>query len=167
LKGNAMFKQARGIGLVVFALLLCSPVVPADIYKCVASDGTPTYSQLPCEGNPQKIEIDSPHAEQALAPADCRPAFRFAYQVAEAMQGGVSSSDTLARYGGPVSVSGGAVNLVNFVYGYRASASMTAQRLAGLAQSMCQSGSIRNVSCEDLPDTFIAGMGGCDTDELE
>jgi len=80
------------------------------------------------------------------------------------MQNGATSSDIFDSHGSLSSVSRGTLNLINFVYGYRASNSITAQRVAGLAQSMCQSGSLRNVSCEELPIAFTDEMGGCDAD---
>ena len=159
-----MIDRSPGSALLAVAMLLCSYGVQADVYKCVDAEGVMTFSQVPCQGNPQAIKVDGAGSDRNSEPADCRMAYRFAYQTAQSMQDGATSSEIFDRYGGLDSVSKGTLNLTNFVYGYRASNSMSAQRVAGLAQSMCQSGSLRNVSCEELPITFTDDMGGCDAE---
>lgn len=161
-----MIYVSRRINWLAAAMLLCSQPTLADIYKCVDADGLIAYSQAPCPGKPQLVKVDSQSASTDAVALDCRAAYRFAYETAQSMQSGTSSADAFDRYGGLDSMSRGSLNLINFVYGYRASNSMTAERIAGLAKSMCQSNSLQNVSCDDLPISFTDKLGGCDAGEL-
>lgn len=164
-KGDTMSRATRAAALVAISGLILSCDAGAAVYKCVDPGGAVTYSQAPCADDPQEVRVDGGRADGDAGPADCRYAHRFAYQTATSMRQGASSSDVFDRYGGLDSLSKGAVNLINYVYGYRASDSVSAQRIAGLTRSMCQSGTLRGVSCADLPLAFTDGQGGCDASD--
>ena len=80
------------------------------------------------------------------------------------MRGGATSAELFGRYGGLDSLSKGAVNLINYVYGYRANADVTNERIAALTTAKCRAGAFGDVSCEALPISYTAQLGGCNPD---
>ena len=147
--------------------LLLAIDIQAAVYKCVDSDGAITYSQVPCRDDPEEVNVDAAGHDRGPEPVDCRHANRFAYETATNMRNGASSTDVFDRYGGLGSVSKGALNLINYVYGFRSDDSISPQRIAGLTQTMCEAGTLRDVSCDDLPLQFTDGLGGCEAEEQD
>jgi hypothetical protein len=139
-------KRAYSLCLV---LLLLASGAQADIYKCVADDGSVSYSQIPCPE--EKTETVRTVTSRRSEPADCRWATQFAGEVARRMRTGKDSASLFDLYGGVDSVSNGTVNVINYVYRFRSDDSIAVERIASLAGNMCKAGSLGDVSCESLP----------------
>jgi len=143
-------------------VVLAQPAdVAAAVYKCVDDEGTITFSQAPCPDNPEKVNVQGVSTGSAKDGVDCRYANRFALDTAKTMRTGMESVDLFDSYGGLDSLSKGTINLINFVYRYKANSTVSSERIAGMAQSMCQTGNIAEVSCNHLPVSFTEGLGGC------
>lgn len=157
-----MTQAIRFVAIAVLLTALDCDLAQADIYKCTDTDGSITYSQTPCPK--QKTESLGSSGSGAAA-IDCAHANRFAFTSARLMQGGVSSSDLFNRYGGVDALSKGSINLINYVYGFRTSGNVTAERIASLTQAKCKARSLGDVSCEALPLSYTESIGGCDATE--
>ena len=136
------------IALIPLALLL-STGAEAEIYKCVAEDGSVAYSQIPCPK--QKSTTVRSSVAKTDNVVDCRWASQFANDVALRMRGGMASDAMFIAYGGVDSVSPGTVNIINYVYRFRGNPTMPLERISSLAASMCKAGSLGDVRCESLP----------------
>jgi hypothetical protein len=144
-------------------ILLAAPAANADIYKCVAEDGAVSYSQIPCpKQKSTTVAVAKPRRDGA---SDCRWAASFAGDVARRMRGGMASDAMFDLYGGVDSISNGTMNVINYVYRFRANEAMPEQRIASLAASMCKAGSLGDVSCEALPYGQEPDGGRCNEDE--
>jgi len=149
------------IALIPIALLL-APAAEAEIYKCVAEDGSVSYSQIPCpKQKSTTVRADVARTDEAV---DCRWASQFANDVALRMRGGMASGEIFNAYGGVDSVSVGTVNIINYVFRFRGNASMPLERISSLAASMCKAGSLGDVRCESLPYGQDPSGESCDPD---
>lgn len=137
---------------VVAILLLFTTPAQAQVYKCVDTDGNPSYSQTPCPDQPStEVNVSSSSTRNT----NCSWARRFALDTARRMRGGRSSTELFNIYGGVDSVSKGTVSLINYVYQYEHADEVSSERVATLTFAMCSGGSLGDVSCEALP--FSAG----------
>ena len=153
------------IALIPFALLLATGA-EAEIYKCVADDGSVTYSQIPCPK--QKTTTVSAavatEANKADDVVDCRWAVKFANDVGRRMRSGLPSEAVFNLYGGIDSVSPGTINIINYVFRFRGNEAMPLERITSLAGSMCKAGSLGDVRCESLPYGQDPTGNRCDPD---
>ena len=118
------------------AAIACVLILPTDsqaaVYKCVDDEGTITFSQAPCPDNPEKVNVQGVSTGSAKDDVDCRYANRFALDTAKTMRTGMESVDLFDSYGGLDSLSKGTINLINFVYRYKANSTVSSERIAGM-----------------------------------
>jgi len=148
----------RRFALLLIALLFASGV-QAEVYKCVGDDGNVTYSQLPCpikESKTVRARVET--GEYVL---DCRWATAFASDVTRSMRAGLAPDTVFDLYGGADQVSPGTVNIINYVFRFRADSSVPDERITSLARSMCEAGSLGDVRCELLPYGHESGSNRC------
>lgn len=150
--------------ILVFGLLIANGDARAAVYKCVDAEGVITYSQAPCPDNPETVTVQGVSTGSNDEDFDCRHANRFALETARQMRGGMYSSDLFDKYGGIDALSKGSINLINFVYRYQANTTVSTERIAGFATTMCESGSLAGVGCAELPVSFTDSFGGCAAD---
>lgn len=152
--------------LAAFLLMLAvSPVeLSAQVFKCKEADGTLTYSQTPCSKDPEP-EVAAAPAEEPAEPLDCNHAHTFAFEAARSMQSGITSAELFQAFGGIDSLSRGAIGIVNYVYSFRTTDQVSAERIASLTEVKCQAQALGDVSCESLPQQFTKRFGGCDAAE--
>jgi len=148
--------------LLVLLLVFMPLEARSQIFKCTEEDGSTTYRQTPCPSRPS-TEVRSPTSSRAAL--DCRYASRFAKETATLMHNGAESDDVFDRYGGLYSMGKESLGIVNYVYTFRTSDDISADRIAGLARAKCEAQAFGNVSCEVLPLSFTEELGGCDADE--
>lgn len=136
------------VALIPIALLLATGA-QAEIYKCVAEDGSVSYSQIPCPKQvTTEVRAAVPKTDGAV---DCRWATQFANEVGRQMRSGMPSESVFGLYGGIDSVSAGTINIINYVFRFRGNATMPLERISSLAGSMCKAGSLGDVRCASLP----------------
>ncbi len=134
---------------ILLAAVLSASTAQAEIYKCVADDGSVSYLQIPC---PKQIsETVRSALPKTRAVVDCRWASAFAGDVTRRMRGGMASEALFDFYGGIDSVSSGTINIINYVYRFRGDEAIPEQRISSLAGSMCKAGSLGDVRCDVLP----------------
>ncbi|MDX1515954.1 MAG: DUF4124 domain-containing protein [Woeseiaceae bacterium] len=147
------------------ACAFAAPDAAAGIYRCVDDTGAISYSQTPCAGQ-QTTQISSA-SSRARESTGCGAASEFATTVAGAMRRGTSSADVMNRYGGVDSLSGGAINIINYVYSFRHNSDILPERIAALAQNKCRARSFGDLRCGDLPPAWAESSDACKTDEDE
>ena len=149
--------------------LIFAVPVHAQIYKCVDADGNTEYTQTPCAKDDSKSVQTSVVTSTASGDAavDCRWASMFATDVARRMQAGQASDEIFNMYGGLGGASKGTINIINYVYRFRANTDVSVERIASLAGSMCKAGSLGDVSCEALPYGSDPERDRCDPDYEE
>ena len=146
-------------------MLAVTPVeVSAQVFKCKEADGTLTYSQTPCSEDPEP-EVAAPSPEEPVEQPDCTHARTFAFEAARSMQSGISSAELFQAFGGVDSLSRGAIGIVNYVYSFRTTEQVSAERIAGLTEIKCQAQALGDVSCETLPHQFTKRFGGCNAED--
>ena len=148
----------------LLAIIFCDRA-DAQIHKCQNPDGSLTYSQTPCPGGENITNIIGAGAVSNAV--DCSQARSFALATARSMKGGADSTEIFDRYGGLDSLSKGAVGLISYVFQYRQSEDVSAERIAALAQSQCAARSFGNISCEELPLSFAETLDMCGAEEDE
>ena len=145
-------------------MLAVSPVeVSAQVFKCKEADGTLTYSQTPCSEDPEP-EVAAPPPEEPAEQLDCTHAHTFAFETARSMQSGITSAEVFQAYGGVDALSRGVIGIVNYVYSFRTSEQVSAERIASLTEVKCQAQALGDVSCETLPRQFTKRFGGCNAE---
>ncbi len=153
--------MSRRIALFLVAILFAS-AAEAEVHKCVADNGNVTYSQVPCPIKESETER-APVATQEYV-LDCRWATTFASDVTRSMRAGLTPDAVFDLYGGADQVSPGTHNIINYVFRFRANASVPAERITSLAHSMCEAGSLGDVRCELLPYGQDMGSNRCNPD---
>lgn len=148
---------------IMFTLLLgVLTTADAGVYKCVAADGSLTYSQTPCPG--QKTTTVATMKSTTDDALDCRHAGQFALSVARSMKRGRGSADMFAQYGGIEGLSKSAVNIINYVYLFQHSSDLSADRIAALSGKKCKARAFGDANCESMPFAYVEQIGGCDDD---
>lgn len=161
-----MSKSVAPVLLIVIGIVCATTDAHADVYKCVGADGAVTFSQTPCPGEDVSI-ISRSVSTHSGDDTDCTHASRFALATAKTMRDGASSAELFSRYGGLDSLSKGTINIINYVYGYRANKDVSVERVAALTQAKCRARSLGDVSCGALPFTYTEQLGGCDATSKE
>lgn len=154
-------------GLLSFSLLaiagsLLSMPMPADaqIYKCIAADGSVSYSGSPCATDAKVSTVLK--GSVAKAPIDCRLVSAFSSSVAQEMKTGTQSKDVIAQYGGMDSLSSTAESIISYVYSFQGESGTTLNRIVSLSEARCENGAFsRATDCQYFPPTYLAIMGGC------
>ena len=143
-------------------LVFLAFVMPAqaDVYRCVSADGSTTFSQTPCSGSAEKVAVDSKPTVKGSA--DCEFADKFVRSTSRLMRQNVDKGRLIKQFGGPEAFDDNATRIVNYVYQYEDSRSVTQDRIADLAMGQCQAGAFGSVSCETLPKAYTESGGGCD-----
>jgi hypothetical protein len=144
----------------LLALLVVVMPVRADVYRCVGADGSTTFSQTPCSAAAEKVAVSS--RSVATGPADCEFAENFIRSTSRLMRQGVDKGRLFDQFGGTEAFDAGATRIVNYVYQYRDTQSMSQDRIAELAVAQCKTGSFGDVSCQSLPKSYTDSGGGCD-----
>ena len=147
--------------VLVTGLIAVAIPAAAGVYKCVAADGSLTYSQTPCPGQ-KTTTVTTVKSSNAGETLDCRHASQFALTVAKSMKRGRGSADLFSTYGGLEGLSKSAVNIINYVYQFRHSSDLSADRIAALTGNKCKARAFGEASCEAMPFAYIEKIGGCD-----
>ena len=140
-------------------VLLCASSAQAEIHKCVGADGATTYSQVPCPKEESDVERTPVETNEHVL--DCRWASSFAKEVTRNMRAGLAPDTVFDLYGGADAVSPGTVNIINYVFRFRADKSVSDERITSLAHSMCEAGSLGDVRCVSLPYGQAFGSNRC------
>lgn len=147
------------------AILSCANV-HAEIFKCTDDAGEVTYSQTPCAKDHKIVNVMGVESTPKVESTACRYANRFALETARGMKQGTRSDEIFDQYGGLDSLSKGTIGIINYVYRFRTSEDVSAERIAALTETSCKAESLGDVSCEKLPIAFTDTLGGCGNDEL-
>jgi hypothetical protein len=145
--------------LLLVCLALAVPAY-ADVYRCVGADGATTFSQTPCSSSAEKVAVGS--TTGAAGTADCEFAENFIRSTSRLMRQGVDKGRLFEQFGGSDAFDNGATRIVNYVYQYENTRSMSQDRIAELAVAQCRSGAFGAVSCASLPKSYTDSGGGCD-----
>lgn len=143
------------------ASLLFTPMpVEAKIYKCVAGNGSVSYSQAPCPTNEKTSKVLQGKAVQERF--DCRITRAFSSHVADQMKAGLSSKDLYSHYGGTKSLSSTSMSVINYVFGHEGNDDTSVNQIVALSGARCESGAYsQEIDCEHFPASFIDTLGGC------
>ena len=142
----------------MLAVPLLAPDAPADIYKCTAADGGVVYTQIPC---PMPKKPAQGADDETAAAADCSEVARFAFSIARLMRAGLTSPEVSNRYGGPDAMSEGAAATIDYVYGFRSDDAVTVEQISSRTESMCEDGSLGELSCATLPAMYTDTIADC------
>ena len=145
--------------LLLTCLVLVTPV-HADVYRCVGTDGATTFSQTPCSTSAEKVAVGTKAASTGTA--DCAFAENFVRLTSRLMRQGVDKDRMFEQFGGPDAFDDSATKIVNYVYQYQNTRSMSQDRIAELAAAQCKTGTFGGVNCETLPKAYTDSGGGCD-----
>jgi len=132
----------------------------AGIFKCVAADGSVTYSQRECEDSEKTAKILSNNGRSSPK-LDCSVADSFIQTTITKMRDGVSSGDLFTEFGGMDTLSNFSLGAINYVYSYQGNLTTTTERVKELTMQKCAVGSFGVPSCYALPATLINQDGGC------
>lgn len=144
---------------ILVALLLSVPMgAHGKLYKCVNAKGETVYQDKRCTLNEQETSIDA-QEEPRGGPGEeeCREIQTVARKVAGPMRSGVDSARVMASLGGPDSMPRVLLEVVSYVYSFKASTYRPA-RIAGLAYSRCMSGGFTFAS-QGSPEPYGKGSG--------
>lgn len=143
----------------LLAFLALATPVNADVYRCVGADGATTYSQTPCSTSAEIVAVTSNAVSTGTA--DCAFAESFIRSTARLMRQRVDKDRLFDQFGGPDAFDDGATKIVNYVYQYQDTRSMSQDRIAELAVARCKTGAFGGVNCESLPTSYTESGGGC------
>ncbi len=155
-------KSFTGIMLALTAAAILSTPTPveAKIYKCVAADGSTSYTQRPCATSEKTSKVLEGRSTREKF--DCRVARSFSTHVAVQMKSGRTADDMFSEYGGLNAISPTSVSVINYVFSHKTNTDTSVNRISALSGARCESGSYsRNIECQDFPPSFITDMGGC------
>ncbi len=143
------------------ASTLIPTTAQAAIYKCMADDGSVTYTHAPCSDSQttSKVLKSSGNANNG---ADCRIANTFALDVAEKMREGRSADSVFQEYGGIDALRPTTISIINYVYTHRLNIGTVPARIAQLSAARCDASAYGNPTCDQFPMTYINAVGGCD-----
>ena len=139
-------------------VLLAGASASADVYRCTDASGSLTFSQTPCAGGAERVNLDATKSKSAT---ECRYAEPFARAIGSMMRRGMEKDDAMEEFGGADEFSRGALRLVNYVYQYRNTSSMSVDRIVTLTSTQCETGTLGDVSCSALPEAYTKAGGGC------
>jgi hypothetical protein len=114
-------------------------------------DGSIEYSQSPCHGSGESIEIKSRNRIPEAPAKVCETAQRFARILTRIMREGHTYIDVLNEMGGPDEIAPGVNSLINQVFSYRHNTSMSSERIGYLAMARCKNGAFGELGVEDFP----------------
>lgn len=145
----------------ILLVLLAAAANPAsaDVYRCVAADGSTTFSQTPCSADAERVAVSSNRPDSGSA--DCAFADKFIRSTSRLMRQGLRKEELYEQYGGQQAFGTGAKKIVNYVYMYGDTRGMSQDRIAELAGAQCASGAFGAVNCETLPAAYVESGGGC------
>ena len=132
----------------------------ARIYKCVANDGSISYSQSECSYKEKTAKVMSSKG-RGKSNIDCSIAEGFIRETSNQMRNGVPSGEVFAQYGGLNRVTSVVVSIVNYIYTYAGNLTTTADRVYDLAVQNCQAGTFGIPTCQNMPPEYINARGGC------
>ncbi len=148
--------------LITIVLLSLGGMKPAkaSIYKCVANDGSITYSQTECPRNDRTAKVLGKNGG-ARANVDCAIARPFINQTISDMRDGTSSFELTKKYGGESHISRVASKIINYVYSFKNNDTAVPSRIEDLSMKRCKAGNFGVPTCNTLPAAFINEAGGC------
>lgn len=144
--------------IITLFVLLVATTANADVFRCTDEDGSVTFSQTPCSGEAERVSVSSGKSTNT---ASCKHAGHFSQAVTQLMRQGMVKADLLDEFGGADAFSRGSLRLVNYVYQYQNTRSMSQERIVSLATTQCETGTLGDVSCKALPEQYTKSGGGC------
>ena len=149
--------------LVLFIISLSSE---AKMYKCIDENGDVTYSQTACQGD-QTIDKVIGGQKQQSNLEDCKYAGQFSKVILRSMRAGNDADVVFDQYGGINALSKSSIAIINYVYSFKQTPDVSANRISSLTMAKCNARSFGDVACKDLPDDFQRTIGpyGCDEDK--
>ncbi len=132
----------------------------ARIFKCVASDGSISYSQSECPYNEKTAKVMSSSGRKQ-SNINCAVADNFLRELSENMRSGTPSGEVISSYGGFGALSSGTVSMINYVYTFAGNLTTTADRVHELAMQNCRSGTFGVPTCQNLPLEFTEKNNSC------
>ena len=149
------------LGTIFFVLLLgWQSTADARIYKCVAADGSISYSGSECPYTEKTAKVMSSKGRGSNS-IDCAVADSFIRQTTDQMRNGTPSGEVFSGYGGLGDLSSVAVSMINYIYTYAGNLTTTRERVHELAMQSCSAGTFGVPTCSALPAIFVNGQGGC------
>ena len=104
----------------------------ARIYKCVANDGSISYSQSECSYKEKTAKVMSSKG-RGKSNIDCSIAEGFIRETSNQMRNGMPSGEVFAQYGGLNRVTSVVGSIVNYIYTYAGNLTTTADRVYDLS----------------------------------
>ncbi len=144
----------------LIALLGWQNEAAARIYKCVAADGSISYSSSECPTNEKTAKVMS-SAGRGKSTIDCAVADTFIRKTAAQMRDGMASKEVFSSYGGLSAMTAVSVSMVNYIYTFAGDLSTTPERVHQLALQSCSAGTFGVPTCSALPAKFVNDEGGC------
>lgn len=149
------------LGTIFFVLLLgWQNAADARIYKCVAANGSISYSGSECPYTEKTAKVMSSKGRGRNA-IDCAVADTFIRETTNQMRSGTPSAEVFSSYGGLGSISSVAVSMINYIYTYAGNLTTTGERVHELAMQSCSAGTFGVPTCSALPAIFVNDQGGC------
>lgn len=136
----------------------------AEVYRCMAADGSLTFSQTPCAVN---ATVSRSTPSTGAEAADCALAAHFALSAAKAMRADKSSSALFDEYGGFDAMSKSAANIVNYVYRFSHSEEISAERISALAEKQCRARAFGDFRCDALPAAYVEANALCREEDAD
>ncbi len=135
------------------------------MYKCMAEDGSITYSQTACKNNQSTEKVMGGGQSNKQKQEDCKYSGQFAQSVAQHMRSGSGSEQTFNQYGGLDALSKSSLAIINYVYSYKNNPDVPINRISSLTIAKCNANSFGSVRCEDFPQQFQNSIFSCDEEQ--
>ncbi len=145
--------------VIVLSLSQLTPV-NAGIYKCVAGDGSVTYSQTECPASNRTAKVLGKNGGSS-PDVNCAIALPFIEQTIGDMRDGVSSFSLTKKYGGESHISRVTGAIVNYIYSFKDNETAVPSRIKDLTVKRCKAGNFGIPTCNALPAAFVNEQGGC------
>ena len=137
--------------LIITSVLCLEPgVALSGMYKCVNLDGQVTYSQLPCANEDENSDLRVSKSSIADAKV-CGEVGQFVVKVVNSMRQQRDAPDVIEEYGGLDGISKGALSIINYVYSFKSSKQISADRIANLSVTKCKNNAFGNLTYGDIP----------------
>lgn len=159
MQGATLIKSSAFRCLAIVALLALTSPSQADVYRCITSSGTTTFTQVPCSRHEKSKTVLVERASNYRG-NDCNVIRSFAWHAADAARRDVDSPSVYKRYGGLHQLPGATIAIVNDVY-RSVDKGRSNDQATAVAVHQCKTGNLGSVSCAGLPRRWVNSLGGC------
>lgn len=138
----------------------------ARIFKCIASDGSVSYSQSECSYNEKTAKVMSSSGRKQ-SNINCAVAEKFLRETTETMRSGTPSGEVISSYGGFGALSSVVVSMINYIYTFAGNLTTTPDRVHQLAMQNCRSGTFGLPTCQNMPLDFTSQHQSCEVNTVD